>query len=369
MTALKQFTPNWYTTTMGTGIMALMLNQLPFAGPELSVVARGLWLFNILLFAVLVAVSIGQFIFYRKASLATFTHPVQSMFYGCAPMGFATIVNGFTTFGPSLIGNGAYHVAYELWWIDAALAVTSGWLIPQLMFTKQEHSLEKATAVWLLPIVPAEVTAASGGQLAPHLSGHAAHLIVGTSAVLWSFSVPLALAILALVFLRLALHKVPPSEMGVSGWLTLGPLGTGALGSVLLGNAAVTAFQGTSLAPIALIAQGVGIIAGAVLWGYGMWWWISSTIITLQHAVRSLPFNLGWWGFTFPLGVFSAATMALGRATHAAILTDIGTGLILLLAMLWIMVATRTTIGLIRGEFFPSLRRANALVEGPEKAA
>ena len=368
MTALKQFTPNWYTTTMGTGILALMLDQLPIAIPGLLQVARGLWFFNIALFGVLVAASIGQWILYRKESIAMFTHPVQSMFYGAVPMGFATIVNGFTVFAPAFIGGGAYHVAYVLWWFDALLAVVSGWLIPHLMFTQQEHSLEKATAVWLLPIVPAEVTAASGGQLAPHLAGHAAHLIVGASAILWSFSVPLALAILALVFLRLALHRIPPREMGVSGWLTLGPLATGALGSVVLGNAAATAFAGTSLAPIAPIAHALGILAGTVLWGYGTWWWISSTCVTIHHLAHSLPFNLGWWGFTFPLGVYSAATIALARATNATILTDIGTGLILLLAALWIIVAARTAIGLVRGELF-QLPKAKTLVAGMEKAA
>jgi tellurite resistance protein TehA-like permease len=31
-----------------------------------------------------------------------------------------------------------------------------------------------------------------------------------------------------------------------------------------------------------------------------------------------MPFNLGCWGFTFPLGVYSLATLALAHATRLA---------------------------------------------------
>ncbi|MBU2771632.1 SLAC1 family transporter, partial [Acidithiobacillus caldus] len=65
------------------------------------------------------------------------------------------------------------------------------------------------TAAWLLPIVPPEVSAASGGLLAQHLSPALARPVVYVSYVLWSISVLLALAVLAILLLRLTLHKLP----------------------------------------------------------------------------------------------------------------------------------------------------------------
>ena len=58
-------------------------------------------------------------------------------------------------------------VAYPLWWVDVALSLASGLLVPFLMFTRQDHSMENMTAVWLIPIVAAEVAAASGGISSP----------------------------------------------------------------------------------------------------------------------------------------------------------------------------------------------------------
>ena len=41
---VRNFTPNWFTATMGTGGLALALNQFPVAVPGLHAVAIALWL-------------------------------------------------------------------------------------------------------------------------------------------------------------------------------------------------------------------------------------------------------------------------------------------------------------------------------------
>ncbi len=349
---VRQFTPNWFTATMGTGILSLTIPQFPFAQPALHQVGVVLWLFNIGLFAICCALMLGRAMFFWDSFVRLFAHPVQSMFLGAIPMGLATIVNGFLVFGIPLVGARAVHIASFLWWIDALLAVASGWIVPYLMFSRQQHAIENMTAVWLLPIVPAEVTAASGGLLAPHLAPGAASTIVGLSVLLWTLSVPLALGVLSILFMRLALHSIPPRDMAVSGWLTLGPLGTGSLAMVLLGSDAVRAFAGTPLAAIAPVAYGFALITGVLLWGYGAWWWVMAIVMTLHHAKTDLPFNMGWWGFTFPLGVYTAATFALARETGAIIFTVLGSIFVVMLALLWIVVMIRTAHGTWHGYLF-----------------
>eukprot|EP01132_Coremiostelium_polycephalum_P023386 gene23386-27836_t len=92
------------------------------------------------------------------------------MFFGTIPMGLATIINGFLLFGVPRWGDGVVQLVEVLWWLDVAMALACGVLIPFMMFTRQEHSIDQMTAVWLLPVVAAEVAAASGGLLAPHLA-------------------------------------------------------------------------------------------------------------------------------------------------------------------------------------------------------
>ncbi|WP_425510750.1 hypothetical protein [Xanthomonas cassavae] len=47
-----------------------------------------------------------------------------------------------------------------------------------------------------------------------------------------------------------------------------------------------------------------------------------------------MPFNLGWWGFTFPLGVYALASLKLGTALHLAFFDVAGTALVVALAAL-----------------------------------
>ncbi|OZA55732.1 MAG: C4-dicarboxylate ABC transporter, partial [Sphingomonadales bacterium 39-62-4] len=67
-----------------------------------------------------------------------------------------------------------------------------------------------------------------------------------------------------------------------------------------------------------------------------------------------IPFNLGWWGYTFPLGVFTVATFRLGTTLNLAFFGIVGTALTLALALMWIVVAAKTLIGGWRGNLFVS---------------
>lgn len=359
---VRNFIPNWFTVTMGTGALALALNQFPLPLPGLRAVAASLWLANIALFALFSLLYAARWLLFPREAALIFRHPVMSMFFGAIPMGLATIANGFLAFGPDFLGMGlAVSVARTLWQADAAMSVVCGLAIPYFMFTRQEHSIEKLTAVWLLPIVASEVAAASGGLLAPHLAAPDAFLVLILSYVLWACSVPLAMSVLVLLFLRLALHKLPERDMGVSAWLALGPIGTGALGLVVLGTAAPAIFAANGLASVGEVALGLGVIGALILWGYGAWWLGLAVLKTARYLRDGLPFNLGWWGFTFPLAVYSLATLALARVTGLSLFGFVGGGLTVCLAIFWLIVASRTVEGAWRTTLFvaPCLKQAN----------
>ena len=354
LAAIRQFTPNWFTVTMGTGILALAVNQFPAAIPGLHAAGQTLWLLNILLFSLFSALYVARWVLFPTEARRIFGHSVMSMFFGAIPMGLATILNGFLAFGIPLWGQAAVGIAEALWWIDAAMAVACGVAVPFLMFTRQDHSIDRMTAIWLMPVVAAEVTAASGGLLAPHLADAESFRMLVLSYVLWAFSVPIAMSILVILALRLIVHKLPHRDMAASSFLALGPIGTGALGLLLLGGDAAHAFAAAGLAEVGQVAAGVGVVGGAILWGYGLWWLALAVLMTARYLREGMPFNLGWWGFTFPLGVYAVGTLALARATHLGLLFAIGGGLIVCLAVFWSIVAARTLHGAWHGYLFVS---------------
>ena len=75
-------------------------------------------------------------------------------------------------------------------------------------------------------------------------------------------------------------------------------------------------------------------------------------MITLAHASKGLPFNLGWWGLTFPLGVFVLAVLNLGHQTQVHFIIYIGLALASILMLLWVLVMAKTLQGMYKGHLF-----------------
>jgi len=352
---IRQFTPNWFAATMGTGILSAVLTQLPVNLPGLRVVAEGLWLLNIVLFLTFSALYIARWILYFDEARRVFGHSTVSMFFGTIPMGLATLINGLLTFGLPRWGNAVLPLAELLWWLDVAMSLACGVLIPFLMFTRQEHRIDQMTAVWLLPLVACEVAAVSGGLLAPHLAeSHSQFSVLITSYVLWAMSVPVAFSVLTILLLRMALHKLPHESMAASSWLALGPISTGAFGLLVLGADSPAVFTANGLSGVGEIASGLGLLGGVILWGVGVWWCLMALLITARYLRDGIPFNLGWWGFTFPLGVFALTTLKLGAVLHLAFFSVLGCALVAALAVLWLVIMKRTVRGAYRGELFVS---------------
>jgi len=349
---IRQFTPNWFAVTMGNGIVALVLATLPFRFPGQQGMAAALWLADVVLYAGCVAMLLARAIRYPETIRPMLRHPLQSMFLGAIPMGLVPVINGCVLFAAPKIGPLAYSIAHALWCIDVLLAIVVAIAVPYLMFTEQNHAFERVSAVLLLPLVGPEVAASSGAVIAPHLAIDSARAVIGISYALWAVSLSMAFAVLTLVFFRLMIHKLPHRDLAPSSWLTLGPIGTGALGILSLGKVAPAAFEGSAFAALSTLANELGIACAFLLWSAGIWWFVIAVLFTLRYRKEGMQFNLGWWGFTFPLGVYTAATIGLYRASDMLVFAILGTCLALLLLCFWGVVATRTLRGVMQGRLF-----------------
>jgi len=79
-----------------------------------------------------------------------------------------------------------------------------------------------------------------------------------------------------------------------------------------------------------------------------------AVLITRRYLRAGIPFNLGWWGFTFPLGVYALATLKLASTLNLTFFSIFGSVLVLALAIMWLIVAKRTVQGAYKGELFVS---------------
>lgn len=67
----------------------------------------------------------------------------------------------------------------------------------------------------------------------------------------------------------------------------------------------------------------MGFLIALVMWAFGLVW-LFFAIASIVRC-RKFPFNLGWWGFTFPLGVYAISTCQLGRELPSRFFAVLGT--------------------------------------------
>jgi hypothetical protein len=66
----------------------------------------------------------------------------------------------------------------------------------------------------------------------------------------------------------------------------------------------------------------IGWLTATVMWGFGLVW----LFFAAASISRSkFPFNMGWWGFTFPLGVFTTSTTQMAKELPSTFFKVLGT--------------------------------------------
>ncbi|KAJ6023676.1 C4-dicarboxylate transporter/malic acid transport protein [Penicillium herquei] len=344
---VRNFTPAWYSVNMGTGITSILLYTLPYNGRWLYWISIVIFCLNVLLFCVFLAITILRYILYPNIFKVMVTHPTQSLFLGTLPMGFATIINMFCFVCVPAWGDSAAYFAWALWMLDAVVSFLTCFGVPFIIMTRSTKlELQDTSAALLLPIVSCVVAAASGGIVAGVLPN--AQYALGTlvaSFFLWGVGVPLALMVTVMYYMRLMIHKIPPKGLIVSTFLPLGPLGQGGFGIQKLGAVASTIFPRTNMprAGSGDTFYDIGFLLGLLLWSFGCLWLCFATAAIIR--TRKFPFNLGWWAFTFPLGVFTTCTIQLGEDMSSRFFHVLGTILAVCVVILWIAVSIFTVKG------------------------
>lgn len=235
---------------MGTGIVSILLNTLPYNAQWLYWISVVIFAINVLLFITGCIISFLRYTLYPEIFGAMIVHSVQSMFIGTFPMGLTTIINMFCFVCVPAWGEWTRNFAWGLWIFDAILSVVTALSLPFLLYVfplfqtyptvtlksssmahGNETQLSSMTAIWLLPIVSCIVAASSGAIVADVLPNpqHALWTVL-VSYVLWGIGVPLAMMVMVIYLQRLTLHKLPPKAVIVSVFLPLGPLGQGGYG-------------------------------------------------------------------------------------------------------------------------------------------
>lgn len=314
--ALPQVGPAWFGAVMGTGILATLTEihrgELPGAS-VLSMVLLGLgWLLMCALGGVFLlrAAVDGQV---WRASVDGVAAQVS---WGMVAMGILAVGSATANVLPAhlpALTEAAWWADRVLWTLGTVIGVVAALGFAVRLVGKEAGA---PSTTWALPLVPPMVSATTGAALIPNLGSRPGQFWLLLAVVAGFF---MSLFLGSVVFAEAYRHhwRIAPLPVAAatSAWIPLGMVGqsTAAAQSIaaqarqfLLPGDHGTAQTAANAYGLCALAIGVPLVVWAVA-------------KTLQGFAAKMPFTLGWWALTFPVGTLSLGTHMLAAGTGWAV--------------------------------------------------
>lgn len=364
---LLHFSPAWFGVNMGTGIISVLLESLPYRLHGLHAIALVFFGINLALFALFIAFTALRFVLWPPLLVRTLIDPVSSMYLGALSMGFTTLINMCVI---GFISDSRSHsfaiFVWVLWWINAVFSIIILILVPFFKATRQTHELNTVSGVWFLPIVSVIVAASAGSIVADVLPGGLAKISIIFSYMMMGAGLSIIFLQMGIYYARLAFLKIPPAKLIISVFLPLGPCAQASFGVLHLAmsiNKLRTDLGQSFFAPSVISEDemyimdygilGASALLSLALWGLGFFWFALALFVVVDVLLVSpCPFNLGWWGTTFPLGVFGLTTMQLGEVLDSGSFKVLSVVITLAVIVIWLAMSIATLVHVFQGKLY-----------------
>lgn len=322
---VKNFTPAYFVSVMGTGISSSLLYNFPFPAYWLQICGYIMFGLTCTFFIGNIILFIMSCMYYPNRFRDYHVDPSRSVFMGAFSMGYITIVNFI-----ALITKGEHiYFVWTLWWLAVFSAMYTSFIIVYLSFMSKLNESDadaKLNATLLLPIVAITVVSSSGHAIEldlPHV--HQTVLTMIVSFMLWCLSISMAFMVMTIYMSRLIIHKIPPTNLIMTSFLPVGFLGQSSYSIYLFGNN-LNKFVPEELlyGKISLCMSGF-VSVFLLSFGYFMCFIAVTSVLSKIRPFAKNPnplhtnrFGLlklekSFWSMTFPMGTMSLSNTEIGH--------------------------------------------------------
>ncbi len=332
-TAIRDLNPGYFAFVMATGIISIgtfLLGPSWLSRALLVVASAGL--------AVLSVALVIRLVRFRPSVVADI-HAPERVF------GFFTVTAGLDVLGVRLSYAGHPLATAILAGVAAAVWLVLTYGVPASLLLTREHDsvLGGVNGTWLLWVVSTQslaVAAAAVVPVWPSQSGLLAPFATG----LWSVGLVLYLLLVSLILLRWLTVAMTPQTLGPPYWILMG-----ATAITVLAGAKILGLPGS----LPAVRATAGFVEGFsyVLWAFGTWWIPLLVVLGFWRHVRQhwpLTYEPPLWSVVFPLGMYSVATLAFGKAARLGFMEPLARFMLWVAVAAWVLVAAAFLAGLTR---------------------
>src|SRR5262249_30317759 len=320
---LKTLHPAYFALVMATGIVSIAAHL--HGVPVLPIVL--VWL-NALFLAALVAATITRILRYPHA----FAADIRSHSRG---VGFFTTVAATAVFGTQLVLLIDAAAVAAVFWIAAVTlwaVVTYGELAVLTVKPDKPSLADGLNGAWLVSVVAAQAVATLTTLIA------AADIFTGLqrpllfmALALWLGAGVLYLFITTLIFYRYTFVHMTPEDLTPPYWIDMGAVAISTLAGATLAEYAVLSPVTSELIPF---VKGFTLL----FWAIAAWWIPMLVVLEIwRYLICGVPlaYDPLYWGFVFPLGMYSVATYHLTKILDAPFLMPLSQAFMIIALAAW----------------------------------
>jgi len=171
---VHHFTWAWFTTTMSTGGIGLVLAQTPHRFRGLTAIGDAVCIFNLVIFIAFCCTIATRFILFPKTFMASLQHPTESLFFPTFWISIANILSNVQTYGVPKTGPWLVTTLGIVFWIYTACTFLVAVAQYFFLFTGKPFTLQSSTPAWILPVFPIMLAGTLAGALGASQPSHQA---------------------------------------------------------------------------------------------------------------------------------------------------------------------------------------------------
>ncbi|EAW14614.1 tellurite-resistance/dicarboxylate transporter family protein [Aspergillus clavatus NRRL 1] len=361
---LCRVTWGWYSVSMATGGVAILLSTTPHQFTGLDIIGRIIFLLNLVIFAAVTGCLLFRFASRSAALTQSVQDPKEGPFVATGPLALATIIIGAENYGTDACGPWLQTALRVVFWIYVAGALVEAVVQNWYLYHIRMASREPFALVRLFPSFPAMLSGTIASDLAPHQPRDQAIPILLGGTTLQGFGFLMSLFIYAEYFYRLNKHGLPTGAERLQMFIAVGPWSFTALALIGMAQAAVQQFPAryilssvdsppttTTTTPVAVPAGEIVLILAAFvavfLWTMAAFC-LSIAVLSVLAQCRvfggrgMVPISLAYWSMVFPNAGFVIATIRLGQVLQSAAILWVTSGLTICQVTAWLCVGSAT---------------------------
>jgi tellurite resistance protein TehA-like permease len=305
---VRNLYPGYFALAMATGITSTVMHDLGHAR------ASGILLIiDVVCFVVLCALYATRAARFRRELSADLVDPERTF-------AFFTFVAACNVLGVRLALDGHLAATFALALASAVAWVALSYGVPaQLVLGPRPRPvLAGVNGTWFIWVVGTQSIAIAASVLERGHGRGAERAAALAATLMWSVGVVLYLVVAGMVLVRLLLLEVRPEDLSPPYWIAMG-----ATAITVLAAARLLQMDAT---PITTATRPVVTGLGVVLWAFGSWLVPLLVVFSTWRlmANRRFAYAPPLWSVVFPLGMYAAASMELGRAAQLPLIGDIG---------------------------------------------